>query len=232
METPQQSDSQTLAGSPPSIAASTPEPRPPSLELSTSSIEYKRDLQTAVDGLKQSHQSTALQHLKHTLSRWPAPDDGHKPLNHVYHVLENDYTEEELLLRIFQPNDMAEIEALTSISETANVRLFLALVWKIKEPGEDGAYDPDNNEWGSHYIDFEDNLDDYDIGIDEEDPREEGVVMTYKVKKLYDVLGDLVVESMPLDEDHWLSIPEKFGNDAQENRDGSMVNGPSFVPSR
>lgn len=39
-----------------------------------------------------------------------------------------------------------QVEALKAVAEEANVRIFLALVWKIKEPGEEGAYDENNKQ--------------------------------------------------------------------------------------
>lgn len=47
--------------------------------------------------------------------------------------------------------------------------------------------------------------------------------MTYKVRRLHDLDGNLVLESMPLDEDHLLPLMHGFHHNAEENLDGSIV---------
>lgn len=228
MDGSQNSDTLTLGryDSDDSSTPDSPEPFP------DSAIAYKKDLRTAIDQVGEPSDAESVDHLKDTLSSWPAPDPDTRSLTHVYHGLVHDYAEDQLSLSGLEAEDFNLLKVLQRIAIEANVKIFLALVWRIKEPGEEGAFDeraePQEGE-GPRYIDIEDNYEDYEQNEMEDSPRDEGVVMDWKVKRLHDFDGELVLQSMPLDEDTWLETPRQFEHDAEENLDGSMVR--SRMPS-
>jgi hypothetical protein len=203
--------------------SSTPESPEP---LPASAIAYKKDLRAAIEQIGEPSDTNSVGRLKEILLEWPGPDEDERPLTHVYHALAHDYAEDRLSLSGLDEKDSSVVKILQNIATGADIKIFLALVWRIKEPGEEGAFDaraePEEGE-GPRYIDIEDNYEDYEQNEREDDPHDEGVVMDWKVKRLHDLDGRLVLQSMPLDEENWLEIPRHFEHDAAENLDGGMV---------
>jgi hypothetical protein len=203
--------------------SSTPDSPEP---LPHSAIVYKKDLRAAIEQIEESRDTDSVGRLKEILLGWPAPDEDERPLTHVYHALAHDYTEDQLSLSGLDAKDSNVVKTLQGTAAEVNVNIFLALVWRIKEKGEEGAFDHRATlagDEGPRYIDIEDNLGDYEMTEREDNPHDEGVVMEWKVKRLHDLDGKLVLQSMPLDEENWLATPRHFEHDAEESLDGSMV---------
>lgn len=131
--------------------------------LPETAVAYRGELIAALDQVQVQNPdgTVATEILLPILQKWRA-DEALGELDHVYHVLEQDYTASQLSARGLVSRDLSLVQALNHVAGEAGFSLFLAVVWKLKEPGQDGAYDASNRRWGSYYVDYEDTFDAYD----------------------------------------------------------------------
>ncbi|KAH8168966.1 hypothetical protein LIA77_11092 [Sarocladium implicatum] len=187
------------------------------LSVSEAVIAYKKDLHDALGNVGCADDETTTQALQSVLERWPA-SDGVAELDHICHVLEQDYLASELSLGGLNSQDLGQFQALQTATQGLGFFVFFALVWKARNEGDEGAYDANKRQWGSHYFDYEDTFDGYDEKIHSVSPWE-GTQVRYKVKRLFDMDGNTVARTVPLHQKHWLQEPEHFGSDAEEDED-------------
>lgn len=155
-------------------------------------------------------QRPEIEGLKKAVGDWLAKPAGVRAPEHIYHVLEHEYTEANVSLGALKLQDLAQVQALKHIASSLPVHVFLALLEK-EEMGCVG-YDPCDLQYGENPWDSEDDYHHIDEVFEQ----------TYRVKALVDLSGKEIVADLPLDEMNLLQ-PEAFDErEAEEEYDGYM----------
>ncbi|KAK7409253.1 hypothetical protein QQX98_008563 [Neonectria punicea] len=170
-------------------------------------------------------QKSEMKDLRAALERWLAKDDEEScEREFVYHVLDHDYTEANVSLKMLKTQDFARVQALKDMSKDLPIEIFLALLEKEEMGGV--AYDPyESRRRGYGYCDYEDE----DADSEPDYHHIDDVLETkYTVKTLHDLEGHIVTQGLELDEDDILDENCFEDLEAEEEYEGFMGNsGPT-----
>ncbi|EXL79795.1 hypothetical protein FOPG_06532 [Fusarium oxysporum f. sp. conglutinans race 2 54008] len=135
-----------------------------------------------------------LRPLRHCIRRWLARDPSSRENPFVYHVLDHEYTEDNISYRALKGPDIARVAALRQACEGLPVTIFLALL--EKEDRGNVEFDPSDLQY--NYRGATGEYDDEDDG--EFHYLDEVLETDYRLKTVRDLQGKVVAGQMAIDD--------------------------------
>ncbi|KAK7432252.1 hypothetical protein QQZ08_001197 [Neonectria magnoliae] len=170
-----------------------------------------------------SLQRSETKDLRDTLERWLAEDVKSREREFVYHVLDHDYTEANVSLKMLKAQDLTRVQALKDLSSELPFDIFLALLEKEEIGSVEFDYSESRRGRSRYYGGF----------VNEGDGQpfhdlEEVLDTTYSVKTLHDLEGHIVANRLKLDDNDLLEHDAFDDFEAEESYEGYMGNsGPT-----
>lgn len=171
----------------------------------TFNLVLARPLDQIQQGVILNQPSAALQrretrNLRHTLRKWLSTDTSRHPQSHLYHILDNNYTENNWNISpgSLTGRDLAQFQALKALTEELPFDIFLALLEKkrveVDDFSEHDMEERDEDEEEEEEEEYSDDDDDKKPGQCHGDLIEE----THSVKTLTDLDQRTIIENMDL----------------------------------
>ena len=166
--------------------------------------------------------------LRHAIRRWllhagdmACEDDSFnlsldpdRDSDHFYYGLEHEYTEESISFAAMKLVDRARVHALSTVSKSLPVDIFLAVLEKEERNGVYGDYDDYHYRYAFEERD-DDDSDDSEAYANPPDRTTDHIESIYSIKKLVDLSGNQVLSGVKMVEDSALQT-DFFGDEPDD----------------